>query len=107
MRKKNGSPFQIVARDLCCVLREGLPSASEAARYLSAGDFYLDHDSKFRFQEGANQQKQTEGIVLRVHETAVGSAQEGPAPVTRVHIDPQGSRITAVTEVNDSEETAG
>lgn len=45
-----------------------------------------------------------EGIILRVYEIAKGSAQDGPAPVTRVQIAPQGSRITAVTEVDDPEE---
>ena len=101
---KSGRSFQSVAREHFCALRKGLPSASEAARYLSSGDFYLDHDSRFHFHERTNSKKEMDGIVLRVHETVEGSVQDGPAPFTRVEIDPQGSSITAVTEVDDPEE---
>lgn len=52
--ENSGKSFQSVTRDLYCALRDGLPSASEAVRYLSSGDFYLDHDSRFHFREGAN-----------------------------------------------------
>lgn len=101
--EKSGKSFQSVARVLYCALRDGLPSASEAGRYLTAGDFYLDRNSSFHFLEGINPEKEMKEVILSVHEIAEGSRQ-GDVPVTRVEIDPQGSRITAITEVNDPDE---